>query len=83
MDNILVKCAQCEGLVIINKKDINCKIFRHGILKSNGEQIDPHLDKEECDRLFKEKLILGCGKPFRLLVDEKKDKYGTEKCDYI
>ena len=81
--DILVKCAQCEKLVIINKKDIDCKIFIHGILKSNGEQIDPHLNKEEYDRLFKENLILGCGKPFRLLVDEKEDKYGTEKCEYI
>ena len=47
--DILVKCAQCEKLVIINKKDIDCKIFIHGILKSNGEQIDPHLNKTECE----------------------------------
>ena len=61
MENILVKCAHCEDLIIINKKDFNCKIFRHGVYKSNNEQIDSHLCKEECDRLFNEGLIYGCG----------------------
>ena len=83
MENILVKCAQCSDLVIINKKDFNCKIFRHGVYKKDGKQIDPHLNKDECDRLFKEGLIYGCGKPFRLLIDLEENKYGAEICDYI
>tara|TARA_A100001015_G_C14354542_1_gene468048 strand:+ start:86 stop:337 length:252 start_codon:yes stop_codon:yes gene_type:complete len=83
MENILVKCAQCDNLVIINKKDFNCKIFRHGVYKKNNKQIDPHLNKEECDRLFKEGLIYGCGKPFKLLMDEEENKFWTEKCNYI
>ena len=37
----------------------------------------------ECDRLFNEGLIYGCGKPFRLIIDKKEDKFGTEKADYI
>ena len=81
MENILVKCVQCEGLVMINKKDFNCKIFRHGIMKSTNLQIDPHLNKTECDRLLKEGLIHGCGKPFKLIING--EKYLTEKCDYI
>ena len=83
MENILVKCAQCSDLVIINKKDFNCKIFRHGVYKKDNKQIDPHLNKEECDRLFKEKLIYGCGKPFKLFINKEEEKYWTEKCDYI
>ena len=83
MENILVKCAHCEDLIIINKKDFNCLIFRHGVYKDSNKQIDPHLNKEECDRLFNEGLIFGCGKPFKLITDKKEDKYGTEKCDYI
>jgi len=83
MANILVKCPNCESLIIINEKDFNCKIFRHGVYKSNNEQIDPHFCKEECDRLFNEGLIYGCGKPFRLIIDKKEDKYSTEKADYI
>ena len=81
MENILVKCPHCEDLIIINKKDFNCKIFRHGAYKNNNKQIDPHLNKSECDRLFKEELIYGCGKPFKLISED--NKYCTEICDYI
>ena len=83
MENILVKCPHCSNLIIINKKDFNCKIFRHGVYKIDNKQIDPHLNKDECDRLFKEGLIYGCGKPYRLLIDEEENKYATEICDYI
>ena len=83
MENILVKCVHCEDLIIINKKDFNCKIFRHGVYKNNNKQIDSHLNKNECDRLFKEGLIYGCGKPFKLIINEQENKYFTEICDYI
>ena len=83
MENILVKCPHCEDLIIINKKDFNCKIFRHGVYKNNNKQIDSHLNKNECDRLFKEGLIYGCGKPFKLIINEQENKYFTEICNYI
>jgi hypothetical protein len=60
MDNILVRCPHCSDLIIINKKDFNCKIFRHGVYKNDNKQIDPHLNKDDCDRLLKEGLIYGC-----------------------
>ena len=53
-------------MIIINIKDFNCKIFRHGVYKNNNKQIEPHLNIKECDRLFNEKLIYGCGKPFKI-----------------
>ena len=34
------------------------------------KQIDPHLKKEECDRLKSKNLIYGCGKPFQLIITE-------------
>ena len=83
MENILVKCPHCEDLIIINKKDFNCKIFRHGVYKNNNKQIYPHLNKNECDRLFKEELIYGFVKPFKLIINEQENKYLTEICDYI
>ena len=81
MNYIIVSCPSCKNLIQIFKKDFNCKIFRHGIMKSTNLQIDPHLNKTECDRLFKEGLIHGCGKPFKLIING--EKYLTEKCDYI
>ena len=75
---IVVICPHCNGSILILEKEINCKIFRHGVLKSTKKQINPHLEKKKCDRLFAEGLIFGCGKPFRL-----NDDMNAVICDYI
>ena len=43
----------------------------------NGEQIPPHLPKNECDRLATDQLIYGCGRPFRLEGGQ------AVICDYV
>jgi hypothetical protein len=77
MDYIIVNCPHCKEYIQIFKKEFNCKIFRHGIYKSNGKQIPPHLEKDKCDALYNQGKIYGCGKPF-LLNDNK-----AVICDYI
>mgnify|MGYP003311045044 CR=1 FL=1 len=80
---ILVKCPHCNLYIVINKKDYNCKIFRHGVYKNNIEkQIDPHLSKEKCDKLKNEDQIYGCGKPF-ILINNSLDNPTAQICDYI
>ena len=81
MDYFIRKCPHCNMMVFLAKKEFNCKIYRHGVLKKNFKQIDPHLPKEDCDRLVRENLIIGCGKPFRVI--EENGKISIEKCDYI
>ena len=78
---INIECPHCKGQVIVSLNELNCKIFRHGIYKHNYEQIHPHLNKEECDRLVEKNLIFGCGKPFILLY--KNNEFYTEICGYI
>ena len=81
MNDIIDKCPNCKMLVFLPKKFFNCKIYRHGIYKDTFKQIDPHLNKIECDRLSLEGLIIGCGKPFKIgLLD---NEYKLVKCDYI
>jgi hypothetical protein len=75
----ILLCPHCKEYVIIEK--INCSIFRHGIIKTNGKQIDPHSSKDICDNLFNKNLIYGCGKPFRIIIID--NKFETEICDYI
>ena len=53
---MLIICPHCNKYIEII--EINCGIFRHGTYKSNNEQIDPHLKKEECDNLRKTLLTL-------------------------
>jgi len=72
-------CPNCHEYIIIEK--LNCGIFRHGIYKTNGQQIPPHSSKDICDKLIKQNTIYGCGKPFRVLI--KDNKYEIEECDYI
>ncbi len=77
--NFEIKCPHCNEYIIIEQ--INCAIFRHGTLKSNLVQINPHMPKFECDKLKENNLIYGCGKPFRV-VFENNEWIGIE-CDYI
>tara|TARA_B100000795_G_C22788152_1_gene435601 strand:+ start:881 stop:1081 length:201 start_codon:yes stop_codon:yes gene_type:complete len=61
--------------------ELNCKIYRHGMYKQTLLQIDPHMKKVDCERLFREGLIYGCGKPFKIIMEE--GKYRIEKCEYL
>lgn len=79
-DNLMVQCPHCNDYVLI--LEINCAIFRHGILKQNEKQIDPHSPKELCDYYVANNLIYGCGKPFKIVIN-KEEKIIAEKCDYI
>ena len=82
--NLLLECPHCKDPILIEK--LNCCIFRHGILKS-GKQIDPHASKELCDFYIKKDLILGCGKPFQVILNKNSiddnDKFIAIVCDYI
>ena len=76
---IIVECPNCNEFIIIEK--LNCCIFRHAIFKETGIQIDPQSRKNICDQLFTDKLIFGCGKPFKIIIDGEKIK--VEICEYI
>ena len=76
----IFNCPHCQDIITVNKKQLNCCIFRHGVFKNNMKQINPHSSKETCDRLKKENKIIGCGKPFMFI---KSDNPRIEICDYI
>jgi hypothetical protein len=78
MNNIVV-CPHCNEYVEI--LELNCKIFRHGILKSNNMQMNPHALEEECNYLIVNNLIYGCGKPFKIEVNN--NLMNVFICDYI
>lgn len=79
-DLIIVKCPHCNGHIIIEQ--VNCAIFRHGTMKTTNQQIDPHLSKEECDKLVETNSVNGCAKPFIIKQDATK-QWMAELCDYI
>ena len=75
----VLKCPHCNEFIIIEK--LNCGIFRHGILISNGQQINPHESKQMCEYFSHRKLIYGCGKPFQIIKNG--EKFEIQICDYI
>lgn len=75
----ILTCPHCNNFIIIKK--INCGIFRHGILKNNSKQIDPHSSKEMCEYYIKNNLIYGCGKPFKIINNN--GTLESEICEYI
>ena len=79
-NNIIIECPHCDLMVQTDIKEINCKIFRHGISKHNYEQIDSHLSKAQCDEYKAQNLIYGCGKPYELV--KIGNKWHAIKCEY-
>ena len=75
----VVVCPHCQQPVII--AEINCAIFRHGVLVATGAQIDPHLCMEKCDELVSTDQIVGCGRPFRVVMEN--GEYVAIVCEYI
>lgn len=75
-NDIVVVCPHCKQIVLIEQ--LNCRIFRHGVIIETGNQIDSHASKEVCDNLIKSKSIYGCGKPFQII-----DGNIAVICDYI
>jgi len=77
----LFTCPHCKLQIQVLKKDFNCRIFRCGIYKNNFKQIDPHMKKDDCEKLYNENRIYGCGKPFKII--ENNNNFCVTKCDYI
>lgn len=69
-------CPHCGGGIEV--ADMQCRVFRHCVLKNKGILVNPHASKEELDILLRQDLIYGCGKPFRI------DQNGVPVvCEYI
>ena len=80
-NSCIYQCPHCLCYVETRLEEINCKIFRHGILKVNGLQIDPHLPKLGCDQLVADDAIYGCGGPYMLHL--KDGQWVAEICGSI
>ena len=76
---MLISCPHCNEFIFIEQ--INCGIFRNAVLIDTLEQINQHTSKEICDELFKNKKIIGCGKPFKIIKNN--DNINITICEYI
>ena len=79
-DTLFFNCPHCSQEILVILKELNCKIFRCGIRKDNYKQIDPHLSKNECDKLVSLGLIFGCSRPIEIIIQN--GKYFVTICEY-
>lgn len=79
----LFNCPHCDLPIQVADNEVNCQIFRHGVVKSTGQQVSPHLSKEKCDFLAEQNLVYGCCKPFKLLRNQEGLVTHTDRCDYV
>jgi hypothetical protein len=77
--HIIIICPHCNEFILIEQ--LNCAIFRHGVLIKSGKQINPHASKELCDYYIKHNKIYGCGKPYQIIIED--NQYKAIICDYI
>jgi hypothetical protein len=77
---VVVICPHCAENIIIEQ--LNCRIFRHATLIANNTQINPHASQEECEFYFENKLIYGCGKPFRV-IECNDGTFCAVICEYV
>lgn len=73
----IVECPWCSQSILVMKSEINCTIFRCGVIKNTGQQLEPHSPKSVCDYMVENDMIYGCGKPFQF------NGYQAVKCGYI
>ena len=78
---LVFDCPHCHDFIVVRLSELNCKIFRHGVYKATLQQIDPHMPKSQCDALFENELIFGCGKPFQIVIE--RDIFFVDTCEYI
>lgn len=78
---LFLECPHCRGTIIVEK--LNCRIFRHGVMRTTGRQINPHATKEECERLVDAGLVFGCAKPFKVEWNDEALQYEAKECEYV
>ena len=61
---MILKCPHCKEW--FEMLELNCAIFRHGVYKSNWQQVDPHAIDIPDD-------IYGCGMQFQIINGEPKE----------
>ena len=88
LNRIILDCPYPDCNIGIEIIEINCAIFRCGVYKNQfdsqyGKQINPHLSKDDCEKLKKDDKIWGCGRPFQLVKNDKSKTYQVIQCDYI
>lgn len=86
-DLLIFDCPHCNLPTQVLIAELACRIFRHASyfeqkndFRIPTNQVDPHLPQEQCEQLVREDRVIGCCKPFEIIVDG--DIYKVQTCEY-
>jgi len=73
-------CPHCGGVIQVIADETACCIFRHAVYKCSFQQINPHTSESDCKRLVDQGMVVGCARPFKLIIG---NPTRVSICDYI
>jgi hypothetical protein len=73
---LIFDCPWCGGSVVVARREVNCRIFRHAVRRVDGVAVNPHMREEEMRGLLATQAVWGCGNPFRLVGEELRAERG-------
>jgi len=82
MEDLILTCPHCSGIVLVARSDMNCRIFRHAVYASTMQPIPPHASLQECQQLLSSGTILGCAGPFQI-IEAPGNTLVAQACPYI
>lgn len=75
----IFECPHCGGGIEVLPQHVACAIFRHAVYKHNNEPVQPHMSKDDCDKLLQAGLVRGCCRPLSVNLSTML----ASACDYI
>lgn len=64
----VIQCPHCGDTMFLYRKEIKCGKIRHGTILSKNRQLHFNTSDEKCVQLLRDRLVIGCTKPFRVTI---------------
>jgi hypothetical protein len=74
-------CPHCGGGVVVLESEVNCRIFRHGVMRDGSGGVPPHAPREQCDAMVAGDAVYGCARPFELIPVGR--EFVVRACEYV
>lgn len=68
ISNFYITCPHCDDIVYITK--VKCAVFLHAYNTETNEQLNPHMEWFNVDKIRRSGKLGGCGGRFKIVMDD-------------
>lgn len=81
----MFQCPHCNGTVLVKRRDVRCRIFRHATFKHNARPISPHAPQAMCEKYVRQGVVYGCARPMLFVFGDSANNrpHTVKPCGYI